>query len=253
MAEDKKSFLLYADLLKSIDHLTNEEKGVLFTHLLEYVNDKNPVLEDRLVLTAWKPIELQLKRDLNKYEKTKEEKSISGRIGNIKRYHLDIYKMFEAEEITLEKAEELAKSRKPSHSEKTVAKLAVNDTDTVNDTVIVNDIKNIDIPPTAFSMYRSLLDLGAEKQLINDWLKVRKTKKATNTKTALYGFISQVEKSNKDLNSILKICIENSWSGFKVSWLENLPKSESKIIPGETHEEKIRREYVERMTGKNKY
>lgn len=151
MAEDKKSFLLYADLLKSIDHLTNEEKGVLFTHLLEYVNDKNPVLEDRLILTAWKPIELQLKRDLNKYEKTKEEKSISGRIGNIKRYHLDIYKMFEAEEITLEKAEELAKSRKPSHSEKTVAKLAVNDndTDTVNDTVIVNDIKNIDIPPTA--------------------------------------------------------------------------------------------------------
>lgn len=129
----------------------------------------------------------------------------------------------------------------------------------------VQSIDSIDIPihketnlpidnttPTAFSMYRSLLDLGAEKQLINDWLKVRKTKKATNTKTALYGFISQVEKSNKDLNSILKICIENSWSGFKVSWLENLPKSESKIIPGETHEEKIRREYVERMTGKNK-
>ena len=119
--------------------------------------------------------------------------------------------------------------------------------------VQVKEKEENDIPPTAFSMYRSLLDLGAEKQLINDWLKVRKTKKATNTKTALYGFISQVEKSNKDLNSILKICIENSWSGFKVSWLENLPKSESKIIPGETHEEKIRREYVERMTGKNKY
>ena len=117
----------------------------------------------------------------------------------------------------------------------------------------VKEKEENNLPPTAFSMYRSLLDLGAEKQLINDWLKVRKTKKATNTKTALYGFISQVEKSNKDLNSILKICIENSWSGFKVSWLENLPKSESKIIPGETHEEKIRREYVERMTGKNKY
>ena len=88
--------------------------------------------------------------------------------------------------------------------------------------VQVKEKEENDIPPTAFSMYRSLLDLGAEKQLINDWLKVRKTKKATNTKTALYGFISQVEKSNKDLNSILKICIENSWSGFKVSWLENL-------------------------------
>lgn len=129
----------------------------------------------------------------------------------------------------------------------------VQDKEKEKEEVQVKEKEENDIPPTAFSMYRSLLDLGAEKQLINDWLKVRKTKKATNTKTALYGFISQVEKSNKDLNSILKICIENSWSGFKVSWLENLPKSESKIIPGETHEEKIRREYVERMTGKNKY
>ena len=64
MAENKKSFVLYADLIKSIEHLTNEEKGVLFNHLLEYVNDKNPILEDRLVLTAWKPIELQLKTEI---------------------------------------------------------------------------------------------------------------------------------------------------------------------------------------------
>ena len=38
MAEGKKSFVLYADLIKSIEHLTNEEKGVLFNHLLEYYN-----------------------------------------------------------------------------------------------------------------------------------------------------------------------------------------------------------------------
>lgn len=81
---------------------------------------------------------------------------------------------------------------------------------------------NNDLPPTAFSMYRSLLDLGAEKQLINDWLKVRKTKKAADTETALNGFINEVEKSGRSINEILKICIENSWKGFKVSWLENL-------------------------------
>jgi hypothetical protein len=79
MAKDKKSFILYADILKSIEHFTNEEKGILFTHLLEYVNDKNPVLEDRLILTAWKPIELQLKRDLVKYEEVREKRSIAGK------------------------------------------------------------------------------------------------------------------------------------------------------------------------------
>ena len=72
MAKDKKSFLIYCDVLYSIDHLTNEEKGILFQHLLEYVNDKNPVLSDRVLLTAWKPIERQLKRDLIKYEKTRD-------------------------------------------------------------------------------------------------------------------------------------------------------------------------------------
>ena len=79
MATDKKSFILYADLIKSIEHLTNEEKGILFNHLLEYVNDLNPILEDRLILTAWKPIELQLKRDLVKFEEVKVKRSEAGK------------------------------------------------------------------------------------------------------------------------------------------------------------------------------
>ena len=66
MAENKKSFILYADLIKNIDHLTNEEKGILFNHLLEYVNDMNPVLEDRVILSAWKFIQSQLKKRFSK-------------------------------------------------------------------------------------------------------------------------------------------------------------------------------------------
>ena len=79
MAENKKSFVLYADLLQNIDHLTYKEKGILFTHLLEYVNDKSPLLEDRLILTAWKPIERQLKRDLIKFEEVKIKRSDAGK------------------------------------------------------------------------------------------------------------------------------------------------------------------------------
>ncbi len=81
MAKDKKSFLIYCDIINTIDHLTNEEKGILFQHLLEYVNDMNPILEDRLLLTAWKPIEQQLKRDLKKYENTCNRNSKNGALG----------------------------------------------------------------------------------------------------------------------------------------------------------------------------
>ena len=79
MAENKKSFVLYCDLIHNIDHLTNEEKGILLQHLLEYVNDLDPVLEDRLVLTAWKPIERQLKRDLQKFNEVKVKRSDAGK------------------------------------------------------------------------------------------------------------------------------------------------------------------------------
>lgn len=81
MAKDKKSFLIYCDIIKAIDHLTNEEKGILFQHLLEYVNDMNPILEDRLLLGCWKPIELQLKRDLIKYESIRERNANNGSLG----------------------------------------------------------------------------------------------------------------------------------------------------------------------------
>lgn len=72
MAENKKSFILYTDLIHEVDHLTDQEKGRLFQHLLEYVNDMNPVMEDRVLLGSWKHIERQLKRDLKKYDEIRE-------------------------------------------------------------------------------------------------------------------------------------------------------------------------------------
>lgn len=78
MANGKKSFVIYCDIIHSIDHLTNSEKGQLFQHLLEYVNDMKPVLEDRVLLSAWKPIERQLKRDLEKWEGIREKRSKAG-------------------------------------------------------------------------------------------------------------------------------------------------------------------------------
>lgn len=81
MAKDKTSFILYCDLLKSVDHLTNEELGILFKHILEYVNDLDPVLEDRLLLTAWKPIQRSLKEDLEKWEKIRVKRSEAGKKG----------------------------------------------------------------------------------------------------------------------------------------------------------------------------
>jgi len=123
MAENKKSFVLYSDLIKSIEHFTNEEKGILFNHLLEYVNDNNPILEDRLILTAWKPIELQLKRDLIKFEEVKSKRSDAGK---------------RSAELRALKSDELNLTN--STSVESVEQSLTNPTDNVNVNDNVNDI-----------------------------------------------------------------------------------------------------------------
>lgn len=77
-----------------------------------------------------------------------------------------------------------------------------------------------------FSFADALKNIGADEQLINDWLAVRKTKKASNTKTAFDGFVRELNKSNLAVNTALKICIEKSWQGFNASWLNNINLSE---------------------------
>jgi hypothetical protein len=81
MAENKKSFLIYCDIIHTVQHLTDEEKGKLFQHLLEYVNDLNPILNDRLLTAVFEPIKQQLKRDLVKYENICNRNSRNGSLG----------------------------------------------------------------------------------------------------------------------------------------------------------------------------
>ena len=72
-----------------------------------------------------------------------------------------------------------------------------------------------------FSFKKSLLELVKNKNLVDDWLLVRKNKKASNTETALKGFLLEVEKSSKTLEDVLNECVTNSWAGFKSEWLKN--------------------------------
>ena len=86
MAENKKSFLLYCDLLHTVKKLNDEQAGKLFKHVLEYVNDLNPETEDILLQVCFEPIRQSLKRDLQKYEQIREKKREAGKKGANKRW-----------------------------------------------------------------------------------------------------------------------------------------------------------------------
>ena len=223
MAEEKKSFILYVDLIHTIEKLPNEDAGELFKHILRYVNDKNPTTENILVDVTFEPIKQQLKRDLKAWEGSKEEKSIAGIKGNLKRWNSDLYEQVVSKKITLEEAQSIAEHRRTSQPDKVpsqkVAKIAVN----VNDNVTVNVNDNVikEKKEKAFNFRLSLIELGVDEKVADDWMKVRKTKKATNTETAFNLIKSQIQQSGKSPNECITLCVFNSWSGFKAEYIKN--------------------------------
>jgi len=81
-----------------------------------------------------------------------------------------------------------------------------------------------------FSFKNSMLNYGFDSKLVDEWILVRKNKKATNSETAFKAFIKEVEKKDCNLNDLLAEIISRSWSGFKLEWLNesklaNKPKT----------------------------
>jgi len=117
MAEGKKSFLLYVDIYHTVKKLSDEQAGKLFKHILSYVNDENPEIEDLILQVAFEPIKQQLKRDLKHWESICKVRSESGKMGG-------------RPTKKAKKANALFEKQK----KQTKAKKADNDNDNVNDT-----------------------------------------------------------------------------------------------------------------------
>ena len=118
--ENKKSFILYADLIHTVKQLPNDKAGLLFKHILSYVNDLEPATKDIIVKIAFEPIKQQLKRDLKKYESKKKQWSEAGK-----------------------KSAEVRKNKK-QRTLTNVDSVATVSTVSVNDNVSVNVSNNID-------------------------------------------------------------------------------------------------------------
>lgn len=81
------------------------------------------------------------------------------------------------------------------------------------------------IPKKGFDFKRALLDLGIEENIVNDWLLVRKQKKATNTETAFKRIKNEIALSGVSANECITIAVERCWMGFKAEWVKNVTSS----------------------------
>ena len=130
MAAEKKSFILYTDLIHVVRKMPKDKAGELFLTILQYVNDENPVIEDMLLDLVFEPIKQKMKLDLKAWDETRNAKVISGHNGGVK-----------SGEIRREKAQTKqneANEASASKSKQSQANEPV--TVTVIDTVTVNAI-----------------------------------------------------------------------------------------------------------------
>lgn len=79
MANWKKSFLMYCDLIHTVNKMTNEDAWLLLKHMLEYTNDNNPEPPNTVVDLVFEPIKQQLKRDLDKWKDETTKRSEAGK------------------------------------------------------------------------------------------------------------------------------------------------------------------------------
>nr|DAV05033.1 MAG TPA: protein of unknown function (DUF4373) [Caudoviricetes sp.] len=75
--------------------------------------------------------------------------------------------------------------------------------------------------PPPFNFRKAMLAEGFASELVDEWLKIRKAKKAVNTERAFNNFINQVRLTNQDINAILSIIVQKQWKGFEADWLHN--------------------------------
>jgi hypothetical protein len=167
MAENKTSFVLYSDQRTLIDLLSNEQAGKLLKHIYAYVNDENPICEDVLINVAFEPIKQQFKRDLKKWERTKESRSKAG--------------LASAE--ARKNKQNATKPTNVKYVQQSSTNSTVNVNDNVNVNVNVNDIKdNIVSRKLKFSQtLKPFLDLYG-KDMLNAFYEYWTEENKSNTK-----------------------------------------------------------------------
>ena len=77
-----------------------------------------------------------------------------------------------------------------------------------------------------FDFLAALLGIGIEEQIAKDWMKIRTSKKASDSETAfkqLHTALETIKSThNVSFNEAISICVTNGWYGCKPSYFDNI-------------------------------
>jgi hypothetical protein len=194
MAENKKSFLLYCDLIHTISKMPDDKAGELFKHILAYVNDQNPETEDLIIQLTFEPIKQQLKRDLLKYKEISGIRSEIGKLAGIKSGEARRTKAKQNEPIGL----------KSNQNEQDNVTVTVKDNDKEKDIKYYRSFLHLKL---TFEEFEKLKALGYSQKQIDSILDSVENYKKNKDYTSLYLTAKkwlEREKKTIDVNAPIK-------------------------------------------------
>lgn len=108
-----KSFIIHKDSLLILNELSDDEAGKLFKAIFHYQTFGNIEKIDQLTKIALNPFLNQFKRDQEKWEEECKRSSEKGKLGNLKRWHPNLYSQVEKGELSFDNAQSILKDRPP--------------------------------------------------------------------------------------------------------------------------------------------
>lgn len=79
----------------------------------------------------------------------------------------------------------------------------------------------------SFNFKQALLDLGIDKDVVDDWLAVRRKKNATNSERAFNKIKNEIIKSGLSANECITLAADRCWMGFEAEWAKNAKAARS--------------------------
>lgn len=67
-------------------------------------------------------------------------------------------------------------------------------------------------------------ELGVSDEVAREWIRVRKDRKATNTKIAFERIKAEIAKSGRSADECIRTAVEKSWRGFQADWMPRVPE-----------------------------
>jgi len=181
----RDSMIFYRSFYEAIKELPLETQGEIYNAIFTYGLDFEVTELSGVSKTIWTLIKPQIDANIKRFENGKKPKN----------------KQTESKTEAKNNQEESKTETNNNNNNN------VNDNDNVNEKVIKFDFK------------KSLLSFGFDSILVDEWLKVRRVKKAVNSEIAFNGFIREVKLNGQDINFILQKCVEKGWRSFESDWL----------------------------------